>query len=104
MTLPKFTIDGWNGTYEAIAYGPTWNGWATPVVSRETLEQIVATEDDFTVQFDSDGTALLIDNGWEDSEYDEITLRLTDSGGYNLFHLGWCFDTVDCDTNAPADA
>lgn len=36
------TLDAWEVAYPAVRYGSRWNGWATPVVARQTLEALVA--------------------------------------------------------------
>jgi hypothetical protein len=41
----RFTIDGSDHVYSAVSYGPSWNGWVTPIVTRKTLEDIARQED-----------------------------------------------------------
>lgn len=48
-----FTIDGFEPehTWKAIRYGRHWNGWATPVVTRDVLESVVAAAKGETLHF-----------------------------------------------------
>lgn len=103
-TLPKFTTDylyELGGQFEAIAYGDTWNGWATPVVTRETFEAIARTLDaedgvEADLKFDEHGVATFAE-GAEESETNTHEIAPNAEGGYDLGCLGWCFDTVDAD-------
>lgn len=93
----RFTIDGNANTYEALAYGPRWNGWVTPVVTRDTLEQIARDADPdgvyLSITFDVDGVATYVDLTNED--YDDIAIVPDDDGHYDLSVMGWTFYDVD---------
>lgn len=98
-TPQRFTIDGWSNRYDAVSYGEPWNGWATPVVTRETLQQVVAGEDPdgewMTLTFDDNGVATLITGDDIESDIDPAELRPDADGNYDLFELGWTFTRVD---------
>ncbi len=77
--------------WRAVAFGTPWNGWATPIVTRETLQE---TLDDLAVawgypvgRIDPDGTLTV----FADEPDDTITVRPDDGGLYHLYHLGWTF-------------
>lgn len=100
--LPKFTtdyLDELGAQFEAIAYGETWNGWSTPVVTKETFEQMARTLDRedgviATLTFDQHDVATFAEGGEEvDTNVHEIAPNA--DGGYDLGCLGWCFDTID---------
>ena len=97
--LPKFTIEMWAGTYEAVAYGPTWNGWATPIVTRETYAALIKGEDPngeyYELVFDEAGVAILHDFAADDDDYEPYRIVPDDDGHYDLGELGWTFETVD---------
>jgi hypothetical protein len=87
----RFTIDnGQRKTWTALRFGNRWNGWLTPVVDRDTLESIFDfgefDEGEYTLTFEPDDTAVITDN------FEGEVLRLPDDHGYDLFHLGWCFE------------
>ena len=100
--LPVWSLDHWwteDVTFEAVAYGPRWNGWATPVVTRETLEKFYAQ----CVQ-DKDIMDTLREN---EEEYEGPMLELTEEGlwiegsliapnedgTYSFGFIGWTFST-----------
>lgn len=36
-------MEWWEGTsFDAVSYGPLWNGWLTPVVNLETMRSLMA--------------------------------------------------------------
>lgn len=80
--------------WHAERFEEPWNGWATPVVSRATLSNLIgdltplggapgslADDDTFTVFREPD------DDGNFEIEPDE-------AGLYHLYELGWCFVAV----------
>lgn len=84
MSTPKFQLDEAlpGATWPAIGYDEPWNGWATPVVDRVTLEG-------------------LIEGLGEEAEWDGDVCHLDGSelvpdgrGGYHLGALGWIFTTA----------
>lgn len=48
-----FTIDGFepDHVWTAVRYGRSWNGWATPVVTRGVLESVIAAAAGETLHF-----------------------------------------------------
>jgi len=102
-SLPEFTMDFYSKAYPAMAYGPHWNGWLTPVVSRETFEKMVRNEysdpgDElyFTLSFDDNGVATFTEGGPDSDSYTH-KIAPNEDGGYDLSCLGWCFDEADED-------
>ncbi len=90
------TVDGANDLrWRAERFEEPWNGWATPVVTRETLRNLFAdlTDGDHspgTVR--PDGQALIHMPDYDDGDY---LIEPDDAGLYHLYELGWCFDEVD---------
>lgn len=101
--LPNWTLDFWSGVHEfpAVSYGTPWNGWATPVVTRETLEKFRATCEADEEIMDSlreqsgeyegkmlewDGDSLWIDG---------TLISPREDGTYAFGFIGWCFIEVD---------
>ncbi|KXP13896.1 hypothetical protein [Tsukamurella pseudospumae] len=89
----RFSMDGWYDTtdlYFCYGFDAPWNGWATPIVDRETLERVIATtEGGHTLSWNGD-TALV-----HHVELDETTPLAPDTDGrFHLRDLGWTFDEV----------
>lgn len=102
-TEQQFTMDVYSKAYDAIAYGPHWNGWLTPIVSREVFEDLVSTEysepgDDlyFTLSFDDSGVATFTEGGPDSDSYTHVIVP-DENRGYDLGVLGWCFYIGDED-------
>lgn len=110
--LPLFAGEWeWNDTLEAyevgfpaVAYGEAWNGWVTPVVSREVLTALVARN----TFLRSSGLPDLDQWGWTDdktvrvvafdaewSDDDHATHLLPNAAGdYDLGTLGYTWDVI----------
>lgn len=80
--VPAFEFDAFPGTtFPVVEYGEPWNGWATPVVRREVLADIL--------------TALELPHRWEgatavvgvEDYQDRIDPR--EDGLYDLRQTGW---------------
>lgn len=92
-------------TYEAVSYGERWNGWLTPVVTRETLVAVITGRDPLEewmrLEFTPDNSAVVwqtTDDVWDD----EPTVIAPDAdGNYDLGCLGWTFDEADSDVEFP---
>lgn len=101
----KFTLDFVDTTWEAVSYGPTWNGWVTPVVTRDTLQDLFdcatggALEGDpvLSVVWHTNGTAMITEPFGEETMYYEIAPDA--DGHYDLAAMGWTFDYADDDDN-----
>lgn len=105
--VPNFTLDYWWGTHSfpAVGYGPRWNGWVTPIVTRETLEKFrSACENDEEIMEslreqvgEYEGKML----EWEgDSLWlDGTLLSPSEDGTYSFGFIGWTFihDQEDLD-------
>lgn len=78
----RFTIDSFGPefTWSAIRFGPRWNGWATPVVDRQTLVSVVGAAEGESLHFIDDVAVISGEKMRPDSE-----------GNYDLGQLGWCF-------------
>lgn len=86
--VPAFEFDALpDHPFLAVEYGEPWNGWATPVVTRETLADIL--------------TALELGHRWEgttavvDVEDYEDRLEPREDGLYDLRQAGWTVQQVD---------
>lgn len=88
------------GTFPAVRYGNPWNGWATPVVTAETMAALADALNvlatiyplDEVDQFRRDGDAWVV---WREGE-DYVTRIEPDAdGNYDLSALGYTFEVVD---------
>lgn len=90
-TPPRFTLDALSATdqsWQAREYGTPWNGWLTPVVDRETLEQVLAAASERHT-WDGEAVRLL---GWmNEPEEDHGVLIPRSDALYDLGELGWTF-------------
>lgn len=87
-----FTLDGLEGcSWHAVAFGARWNGWATPIVSAGTLQNLIddLAEIDGAPFGEIRPDATLLVYGEEPKDNYEITP--TERGEYALHVLGWCF-------------
>lgn len=92
----KFRFDGFPETFNAKAFGPTWNGWAQPIVTEDTLREVTVYWDSIddemfhTILVTPDGTATVANRYRDpDAEYDEgasydNVLTPDAEGGYML--------------------
>ncbi len=98
MTQSYFTLDGQpEHTWTAHECGEPWNGWATPVVDRDTLQDVIATDTRLTLRFTDAGGAIIYDTTTDDFD----TITPTPTGHYSLRILGWRFQQLpDPDKNA----
>jgi len=85
-----FTLDiadGFDGPFEAVSFGKPWNGWLTPVVTRETLERLfpLGASGDMQLTFTADGVAHI------DEDESPVDITPDANGHYDLAHLGWTF-------------
>lgn len=82
-----FTLDSSSHHYPAVSYGARWNGWATPVVTRETFVQLISDENGSDLSFDVNGIATLV----MADDYESLVISPDASGNYDLDVLGWTF-------------
>lgn len=91
--------------YPAVAFGPRWNGFVTPTITREIAERMAAAlsaEQGQTVMYFDEDTLVIpdLENGFP---ADRITPN--DDQTYTLGAIGWCFGwdegpaTYDQDTD-----
>ena len=96
MSSPRFTLDVIDAAFDAVSYGPRWNGWLTPVVTPATLAALLASVDDGSrmLSFRGDGTAVITE--MQDGE-DAIAYELAPdaNGHYDLGAMGWTFEADD---------
>lgn len=71
--------------YLAHSYGPTWNGWATPVIERGVVQQLLDALDE---PHRWGGTPVWV--GDDDSHFSP-----REDGLYDTRFLGWTFRRVD---------
>lgn len=88
----NFTLDGLEDySWHAAAFGARWNGWATPIVTRQTLQNLI----DDLAQLDGHPFGEIRSNGdllvYGEEPQDNFTVSPTEFGEYHLHVLGWCF-------------
>jgi hypothetical protein len=89
-----FGIDGDARSWRAVSFGPPWNGWDTPRVTRATLAQLLPdlheghrwTDDGVLVW----PTADLMPDEPHDPETEDL-IRPDADGAFDLGYLGWVF-------------
>lgn len=86
--VPAFEFDAFPGhPFLAVEYGEPWNGWAVPVVTRETLTDVL--------------TALELAHRWEGAtavlavEDYEDRIEARADGLYDLAQAGWTVRQVE---------
>ena len=94
MDTSLFTVDGQEYAWKAVRFGEPWNGWLTPVIKRETLENLLSFLGDGYRW--KDDVALVwptIDLGRAEVHDPETEDRLQPDGDgtYDLGELGWAF-------------
>lgn len=104
-TIPAFTLDGLDEAWPAVWYGDRWNGWATPVVTRSTLEAVLSTvasskgDGDTKVRWEWEGAAAVIiyseQHDGNPADEDMIPPTFDDEDLYDLGLLGWRFIETD---------
>jgi len=82
--------------WPALRFGAPWNGWATPVVTREALAKALAASGE-PHRWEGDlawlGTpAADLRPGEEPEFYDPVTPG--EDGTYDLGQMGWCLVAV----------
>jgi hypothetical protein len=90
-------LDCYDTAYEAVAFGSFWNGFATPIVSRNVMigfaarQQMLQTSGEYVDIIHADGNGFYVDD-----EDEERTWLLPDAdGNFDLGRLGWTFQQVD---------
>ncbi|GAB2461289.1 hypothetical protein [Xylanimonas ulmi] len=96
--VPRFTHPAFHSTtFDAVRYGDTWNGFATPIVDRATLEELLDVLDDNYVRGWVDGEDVLrveyFDGRGRPGMFDDVS-PLPD-GTYDLGRLGWTFELAE---------
>lgn len=91
-----FGIDGHDGlSWHAERFEEPWNGWATPVVTRRTLGNLVedlAALGDAPAKVSADGAFTVFGDEAGDGDFE---IRSGGDGLYHLYELGWRFVEVD---------
>lgn len=88
--VPGFAFDAFPDlVFLAREYGPTWNGWDTPVVDRETLADLLAALE-FPHRWEGERAAFKVDDQQE-------LLGPREDGLYDLGQLGWTVLEVPLD-------
>lgn len=95
MTENQFTLPGFEGTtsWTAVRFGDPWNGFATPVVCREVLEDLLGVIGDGH-RWEGDEVLIwaTIDLEPDDEPQDVERLSPDREGLYDLGALGWVFE------------
>lgn len=89
-----FTLDGLQDEeyhWHAVTFGDPWNGWATPIVTAETLQNMLddlAELDGAAIgKIQADGRLLV----YGEEPGDNYVITPNGRGEYALHVLGWCF-------------
>ncbi|MGP7963660.1 hypothetical protein ACTVBU_10855 [Sanguibacter sp. A246] len=77
--------------FEAEGFGAPWNGWATPVVTRETLAEFIGRLEGHTLEWTVDVARITYDED-VDGPFD---IHPDANGLYPMAEGGWCLDRVD---------
>lgn len=86
--VPAFEFDAFPGTaFLAVEYGEPWNGWATPVTTREVLADVVVALE-LPHRWEGDAAVLVVED-YEDR------LKPRADGLYDLGHAGWTVQQVE---------
>ena len=91
-----FTLDGSYHAglrWHAERFEEPWNGWSTPVVTRQTLQNLIddlAADDNLVGRIEDDGAFTVFA---EDPD-ENYAVRPDDDGLYHLVELGWTFIRV----------
>lgn len=91
-----FTLDGSAHIYEAVSFGPRWNGWVTPVVTRDTLIELIDNEGDHGKYlhlgwYGPTAIVTMLEAGGSDQQI--YPLGELSGGLFDLGELGWTFFT-----------
>jgi len=96
---PENGVGPWEA-YEAVRFGPSWNGWATPLVTRAVAERIVERQQRIAREHPGIDARLLM---WhndtlvvveEDESHYADLIEPTEDGLYDV-SLGWCWSRLD---------
>jgi len=94
--------------YDAVGFGRTWNGWATPVITREVLAQVIADAPGFRARFHAESGVAQIDTDQETGRWPRYAVIAPELRGgvqaYALQGLGWTFLQATDTRRAQEDA
>ena len=77
--------------FEAEGFGAPWNGWATPVVTGETLAEFVGCIEGHALEWIGDGARITVVEDVEGT----FDIHPDVNGFYPMVAGGWCLDRVD---------
>lgn len=98
----QFSLDSLpDRSWPALRFSEPWNGWATPVVTRDVLAEVLAASGE-PYRWDGNdvllGTAAVdLQPGQEPESYARVCA--SGEGSYELGQLGWTFIAVDTPAN-----
>lgn len=103
-TVPEWSLDHWweeGVSFPAVGYGQPWNGWATPIVTRETLEnfrakcasdeEIMGSLEEMSGEYEGKMLEWEGDSLWLDGSL----ISPNEDGTYSFGFIGWTFSTLD---------
>ena len=103
--LTNYVYGDWDTTvvYRAESFAPEWNGFAVPVVTRQTLRAMIADSAGYSVTFDAAGIATVayssVGTSWEgigDSDPNpEYAVITPDANEHYACDFGWTFYRAD---------
>jgi hypothetical protein len=99
----KFQTDGTGDEeYQAVAFGARWNGWATPIVTREVFQAFVDQAGNHgeycALQFYGVAAVFTELEAMGSDQYVHYITPISKgphAGAYDLGVLGWCFYRTD---------
>lgn len=94
----RFSLDALpSRSWPAIRFGEPWNGWATPVVTRGVLAEMLTASGE-PHRWDGSnvwlGTPAVDLQPGQDPEFYEC-VRPSDDGSYDLGQIGWTFTAAN---------
>jgi hypothetical protein len=105
MTHARFTLDAWAFdamTFDAVRFDRPWNGWVAPVVTFDTLSDLMAAWNAATVA-DGLGESVTFDGRRSvhvtDDAGETVGLYPDSDGLWHLRDLGWTFVATETETD-----
>lgn len=77
--------ESYTKVFSCVGFDMPWNGWATPIVNREQLEDFASNEEGVSIVDDA------LTFTYDDPEYGTLTICPDRAGLFHLSQLGWCF-------------
>lgn len=89
--LFSIDVDDPLAIFEAEGFAAPWTGWATPVVTRETLAEFIGCLEGHALEWAGDVARITYDDDVEGP----FDIHPDANGFYPMAEGGWCLDRVD---------